>query len=51
MANDIAIVEIDGSIAFNDKVQPIKYSNQRIKEHTVAQTVGWGRFGVRFNLN
>lgn len=51
MANDIAIVEINGNFAFNDKVQPIKYSNQRVKEHTIVQAVGWGRFGVRsFNF-
>lgn len=45
MANDIAIIQIDGTIKFDDKVQPIKLSNQRIKHDTHAQTVGWGRFG------
>lgn len=45
MTNDIAIVQIDGSFKFDDKIQPIKLSNQRVKEGTAAHTVGWGRFG------
>lgn len=45
MANDIAIVQINGTFTFNDKVQPIKLSSPRIKHDTHASTVGWGRFG------
>lgn len=48
-ANDIAVVEIDGTIEFNDKVQPIKYSNQFVEKDTKVQTIGWRRFGVIFN--
>ena len=46
MANDIAVVKIDGNIEINDKVSMIPYSKERVKKDTVAQFIGWGRFGV-----
>lgn len=46
MANDLAIVEINGTIEFNDKVQAIQYSNRIIEKNSNVQAIGWGRFGV-----
>lgn len=45
MANDIAVVKINGTLTFDDKVQPIKLSKPRVKGNTPLFTVGWGRFG------
>lgn len=49
-SNDIAIVEIDGTIEFNDKVQPIKYSDRPIEKDVNVQSFGWRRFGVSFDF-
>lgn len=47
-ANDIAVIEIDGTIKFDGyKVQPIKYSNKIANEGAgVARVFGWGRLNV-----
>lgn len=45
MANDIAIVKIDGTFTFSADVKPIKLSKDRVKGNTQTQCVGWGRFG------
>lgn len=50
LANDIAIVTTDRNIEFNDKVQPINISNEPTKKDTTVQTIGWGQFGVSFDL-
>lgn len=47
--NDIAIVEINGIIEFNDKVKALKISKQPIGNGVNVQTIGWRRFGVDFN--
>lgn len=45
-AFDIALVGIYGPIEFNEKVQPIKYSNKFVKAGTHLQTTGWGKLNV-----
>lgn len=47
-ANDIGLVRINGKIEFNEKVQPIKYSNKFVKGATKLSTTGWGRIRVKF---
>lgn len=45
-ANDIALVRIKGEFKFNDKIQPIKYSNKFIEEDTYLEIFGWGKLKV-----
>lgn len=45
-SNDICLVEIDGNIEFNQKIQPIKFSKKYIIAGTRLQTTGWGRLSV-----
>lgn len=45
-ANDIALIRVKGVIAFNDKVQPIRYSERFIEEGAYLQTFGWGKLKV-----
>ncbi|XP_037049006.1 chymotrypsin-1-like [Bradysia coprophila] len=45
-AYDIAVVEVDGPISFNDKVQPIKYSTREPTHGSLAQLTGWGRIRI-----
>lgn len=45
-ANDIGLVRIDGRIKFNEKVQPIKYSNKFVDGGAELQTTGWGRLNA-----
>lgn len=42
-AYDIGLIRVDGRIEFNEKVQPIKYSNKFVEGGTHLQTTGWGR--------
>lgn len=44
---DIALVYVDGSIEFNDKVQPIKYSTEEVGSGENLQVTGWGLLNVR----
>lgn len=44
--NDIALVQVDEEIEFNEKVQPIKYSDEFIEEGSKLRVTGWGRLGV-----
>lgn len=45
-ANDVGLILIDGEIEFNEKVQPIKYSNKFVKAGTKLRVTGWGRLSV-----
>lgn len=46
-ANDIGLIKIDGTIKFDDKVQPIKYSNKIVSQKARhLQITGWGRLNV-----
>lgn len=45
-ANDIALIRIKGEIQFNDKVQPIQYSDKFINDDTYLQIFGWGKLRV-----
>lgn len=49
-ANDIGLIRIDGRIEFNEKVQPIKYSDKFVEGGTHLQTTGWGRLNVSYNF-
>lgn len=42
-ANDIALIRVDGEIKFNDKVQPIKYSNKFVEADADVDIFGWGK--------
>lgn len=46
-AYDIAVLQVNGSIEFNEKVQPIKLSAEEVPEGSEAQLTGWGRLSVR----
>lgn len=46
-ANDVGLILIDGEIEYNEKVQPIKYSNKFVKAGTKLRVTGWGRLSVR----
>lgn len=45
-ANDIAVIRVKGEIKFNDKVQPIKYSDKFIKGDTYVDMFGYGKLKV-----
>lgn len=40
--NDVALVRTDRPIAFNDLVQPIRISRQRVRAGDVVVAAGWG---------
>lgn len=40
--NDIALVRVQKSIKFNDKVQPIKYTPNEVAPGTTLRITGWG---------
>ena len=50
-AHDIGLIEIDGEIEFNEKVQPIKYSNKFVKANKRLRVTGWGRLSVSISSN
>lgn len=46
-ANDIALIKINGTIEFDEKTQPIKYSDKIVgREARHLQITGWGRLTV-----
>lgn len=45
-AHDIGLILIDGTIEFNDKVKPIKYSNKVVPDGTPLMVTGWGRLSA-----
>lgn len=47
-ANDIGLIQVQGEIEFNEKVQPIKYSSKEVPEGSSVQATGWGRLSVSF---
>lgn len=49
-ANDIAVIRVQGSITFNDKVQPIVYSSEEVPDGAALQLTGWGRLRVSLIL-
>lgn len=44
IVNDIALLKIEGEIAFNDRVQPIKLCTRRPKINDDATVIGWGYY-------
>lgn len=49
-AYDIGLIQVHGEIEFNEKVQPIKYSNKIIADGVSLQVTGWGRLSVSFTF-
>lgn len=49
-AYDVGVIRVDGPIEFNQKVQPIKYSNRYVGGGITLQVTGWGRLNVRLNF-
>ena len=47
-AYDIAVIRVQGSIALNDKVQPIELSPEEVPDGAITQLTGWGRLSVCF---
>lgn len=45
-ANDIAVLRVEGSIEFNDKVKPIELSSEEVPDGSDLQLTGWGRLSV-----
>lgn len=45
-ANDVAVIRVNGSIEFNDRVQPIEYSPDEVPNDADVQLTGWGRLRV-----
>lgn len=50
MVNDIGLIRVKGTIAFNNKTQPIKYSKRFIEEGTDLKMTGWGSNTVKLTL-
>lgn len=44
-ANDIGLILMD-KIEFNDRVQPVKYSNKFVESGEKILVTGWGRLSV-----
>lgn len=47
-ANDIAVIRLEQSIEFNEKIQPIEYSVEEVPPGSVVTLTGWGRLHVSF---
>lgn len=46
-SNDIGLIKINGTIKFDEKIQPIKYSSEMVDgEARNLQITGWGRLNV-----
>lgn len=45
-AYDIGLIRVNGSIEFNAKIQPIKYSSETVPNGAALQTTGWGMLDV-----
>lgn len=39
---DIALLEVDGEIRFNDKVQPVKLAEKELASGVIVNVTGWG---------
>lgn len=47
LVNDIGLIRVKGTIKFNNKTQPIKYSKSFIEEGTDLKMTGWGSNKVK----
>lgn len=50
-AYDIGLIQVEGTIEFTEKVQPIKYSNTVVPGDVALQATGWGRLSVSLNVH
>lgn len=50
LANDIAVVELQKKLKFNDKVQPIKLETKDIPDGAQVYLTGWGFLNVSSNF-
>lgn len=49
-ANDIAVIRVQETIEFNDRVQPIAPSKEEVEEGAILTLTGWGRVQVMYQL-
>lgn len=49
-AYDIGLVRVNGTIEFNDKVKPIKYSSKPVPSGAALQITGWGMTDVSLDF-
>lgn len=45
-ANDVAVIRVQGTIEFNDRVQPIELGNEEIEDGEEVILTGWGRLSA-----
>lgn len=45
-AYDIAVIRVEGTIEFNDRVQPIEPSSEEVPDGAEVLLTGWGRLSV-----
>lgn len=48
LANDIAVIRIQGALELSDRVKAIEYSAEEVPDDVVAQVTGWGLVVRRF---
>lgn len=41
-ANDIALIRLNEAIEFNERIQPIKLSSEKLPDGTTLELTGWG---------
>lgn len=49
-SNNIAVIQVQGQIEFNETVQPIKLSKIPLREGDTVIATGWGLEDVRFSI-
>lgn len=49
--NDIALIQTQSPIEFNERVQPINFTSEAVWPGTLLQTTGWGTLRVILFIN
>lgn len=49
-AYDIALIRVQGTIEFNDRVQPIELSTEEIEDGEAVTLTGWGYIDVKVSF-
>lgn len=49
--NDIALIQTQSPIEFNERVQPINFTSKAVWPGTLLQTTGWGTLRVILFIN
>lgn len=45
-ANDVAVIRVEGTIEFNDRIKPIEPSTETVNDGDTLTLTGWGRLRV-----